>query len=187
MTPEQQQAKEANLRQNLLTPYKNWLDNDVVYIISDEERKAFQTIMTDEEREKFVEQFWARRDPTPGTEENEFKQEHYRRIAYANEHFGTLSTAGWRTDRGRIYIQYGPPDEIESHASGGVYQRPISQGGGETETFPFEQWRYRFINGIGQNIILEFVDKTMTGEYRMTMDPNEKDALFNLQTPAVGR
>ena len=174
ITPKQQKAKDAALKKELETPYKKWLDEDVVYIISDEEKKAFHQLNTDEEREQFVEQFWLRRDPTPDTEENEFKEEHYRRIAYANEHFAS-GIPGWRTDRGRIYIQYGPPDEnVESHSSGGSYERPMSEGGGETETFPFEQWRYRYIEGVGQNIILEFVDKSMSGEYRLTMDPSGK-------------
>ena len=179
LTAKQLKAKEAALKKELETPYKKWMDEDVVYIISEEERKAFHQLNTDEEREQFVEQFWLRRDPTPDTVENEFKEEHYRRIAYANEHYAS-GIPGWRTDRGRIYIQYGPPDEIESHASGGSYERPMSEGGGETETYPFEQWRYRYIDGVGQNIILEFVDKTMSGEYRMTMDPSEKDALLNV-------
>jgi GWxTD domain-containing protein len=131
---------------------------------------------TDEEREQFIEQFWLRRDPTPDTEENEFKEEHYRRIAYANDHYAS-GIPGWKTDRGRIYIIYGPPDEIESHPSGGTYERPMEEGGGETSTYPFEQWRYRYMEGIGTNIIIEFVDPTMSGEYHMTMDPSEKDAL----------
>jgi GWxTD domain-containing protein len=157
--------------------YKTWIDDDVVYIISDEEKRAFRELKTDEERDHFVEQFWLRRDPTPGTSENEFKAEIYRRIAYANEHF-TGSIPGWKTDRGRIYIQYGPPDEIESHPSGGHYVRPASEGGGETQTYPFEQWRYKWMDGKGPNIIIEFVDTTMKGDYRMTMDPKEKDALL---------
>jgi GWxTD domain-containing protein len=161
--------------------YKKWLDEDVVYIVSDEERAAFRRLATDEEREKFVEQFWLRRDPTPGTAENEFKQEHYRRIAYANEHF-TASVPGWRTDRGRIYIQYGPPDEIEAHA-GGFYPRPAAQGGGVTGTFPFVQWRYRYIEGIGNIVILEFVDRSGEGEYMMTVGPRDKDNL--LQPPGA--
>jgi GWxTD domain-containing protein len=159
------------------------LDEDVVYIITDEEKKAFKTLQTDEEREQFIEQFWLRRDPTPDTVENEFKEEHYRRIAYANERFAS-GIPGWKTDRGRIYIMYGPPDEIESHPSGGSYERPMEEGGGETSTYPFEQWRYRYIDGIGNNIILEFVDPTMSGEYRYTMDPSEKDAL--LYVPNAG-
>jgi len=176
LTPKQQKAKEAALRKELETPYKKWLDEDVVYIITDEEKKAFHQLNTDEEREQFVEQFWLRRDPTPDTEENEFKEEHYRRIAYANEHYAS-GIPGWRTDRGRIYIQYGPADEIEDHDSGGSYQRPMEEGGGETSVYPFEDWRYRYIEGVGQNIILEFVDTTMSGEFHLTMDPSEKDAL----------
>ncbi len=179
LTAKQLKAKEAALKKELETPYKKWMDEDVLYIISDEERKAFHQLNTDEEREQFVEQFWLRRDPTPDSEENEYKEEHYRRIAYANEHYAS-GIPGWRTDRGRIYIQFGPPDEIESHSSGGSYERPMSEGGGETETYPFEQWRYRYIDGIGQEIRIEFVDKTMSGEYRMTMDPTEKDALVNV-------
>ena len=133
--------------------------------------------------EQFIEQFWLRRDPTPDSAENEFKEEHYRRIAYANERYAS-GIPGWKTDRGRIYITFGPPDEIESHPSGGTYQRPIEEGGGTTSTFPFEKWRYRWIEGIGNDIIIEFVDPTMTGEYRMTMDPSEKDAL--LMVPNAG-
>lgn len=164
-------------------PYKKWLDEDVVYIITPEERAAFKQLSNDEERDNFIEAFWQRRDPTPDTEENEFKEEHYRRIAYANEHFAA-GVPGWKTDRGRMYIVYGPPDEIESHPSGGTYERPIEEGGGETSTFPFEDWRYRYIEGIGQEIIMEFVDTCMCGEYHMTIDRSEKDAL--LMTPNAG-
>ncbi|HVV47700.1 MAG TPA: GWxTD domain-containing protein [Bryobacteraceae bacterium] len=171
--PAQQPATLPDLPQR----YKAWLENDVVYISTDAEKKAFRELTTDEERDYFVKQFWDRRDPTPGTEENEMKEEHYRRIAYANEHFAA-NVAGWQTDRGRIYIQYGPPDEIESHPSGGKYVRPASQGGGETQTYPFEQWRYRWIEGVGRDVIIEFVDPCLCGEYHMTMDPSEKDALF---------
>ncbi len=157
--------------------YRKWLNEDVLYIITDEERKAFKTLTTDEERDKFIEQFWLRRDPTPGTSENEFKTEHYRRIAYANSRF-TADVPGWKTDRGRIYIQYGPPDEIESHPTGGAYTRPADQGGGTTDTAPFEQWRYRLIEGIGNNVIIEFVDTNHTGDYHVTTDPNEKDVVL---------
>ncbi|MFN7998099.1 MAG: GWxTD domain-containing protein [Bryobacteraceae bacterium] len=176
LTEKQKRKRDEKLRKELETPYKKWLNEDVVYIISDEERAAFKRFQTDEEREQFIEQFWLRRDPTPDTEENEFKEEHYRRIAYANDHYAS-GIPGWKTDRGRIYITFGPPDEIESHPSGGTYERPMEEGGGETSTYPFEQWRYRYLEGIGTNIIIEFVDPTMTGEYHMTMDPSEKDAL----------
>lgn len=183
LTEKQKKQKEAKLRKELETPYKKWLNEDVAYIITDEERKAFRGLNTDEEREQFIEQFWLRRDPTPDTVENEYKEEHYRRIAYANDHYAS-GIPGWKTDRGRIYIMYGPPDENESHPSGGSYERPQEEGGGQTSTFPFEQWRYRYIEGIGTNIIIEFVDPTMSGEYHMTMDPSEKDAL--LYVPGAG-
>lgn len=171
------------LRKELETPYKRWLDEDVTYIITDEERQAFKRLATDEEREQFVEQFWRRRDPTPDSMENEYKEEHYRRIAYANERFAS-GIPGWKSDRGRIYITFGPPDEIEDHPSGGTYVRPWEEGGGTTSTFPFQKWRYRYIDGIGTDVIIEFVDTTMTGEFRMTMDPSEKDAL--LFVPGAG-
>jgi GWxTD domain-containing protein len=165
----------------LATPYRKWLNEDVAYIITDEERATYKRLTTDAQREEFIEQFWNRRDPTPGTPENEMKEEHYRRIAYANEHFTTLQNLpGWKTDRGRIYITFGPPDEIDSHPTGGTYQRPAADGGGTVSTVPFEQWRYRYIQEIGNNIIIEFVDPTGTGEYRMTMDPAAKVA------PATG-
>jgi GWxTD domain-containing protein len=174
--PAQRKGGDGTVQQPLATPYQKWLNEDVVYIITDEERAAFHRLQADEERETFIEQFWLRRDPTPGTLENEFREEHYRRIAYANERFASR-IPGWKTDRGRIYITYGPPDEIDDHSSGGTYQRPAEEGGGTTSTFPFQQWRYRYIEGIGSNVIIEFIDPTMTGEFRMTMDPAEKDAL----------
>jgi GWxTD domain-containing protein len=183
MTERQRKKQEKKLREELESPYKKWLNEDVVYIITDEERKAFLQLQTDEEREQFIEQFWLRRDPTPDTEENEYREEHYRRIAYANERFAS-GIPGWKTDRGRIYIMYGPPDEIDSHPSGGTYDRPIEEGGGTTTVYPFEDWTYRYIEGVGQNVVIEFVDPTLTGEYHMTMDPSEKDALTNV--PGAG-
>src|SRR5947209_1981642 len=171
------------LKQELSKPYKKWLDEDVAYIITDEERAAFKQLSNDEERDNFIEAFWQRRDPTPDTEENEYKEEHYQRIAYANEHFAA-GVPGWKTDRGRIYIVFGKADEVESHPSGGSYERPMEEGGGETSTFPFEQWRYRYLEGVGQEVIIEFVDTCMCGDYHMTMDRSEKDAL--LMTPGGG-
>ncbi|HET9743312.1 MAG TPA: GWxTD domain-containing protein [Terriglobales bacterium] len=171
------------LHQELSKVYKKWLDEDVRYIITDEEKSAFKQLSNDEERDQFIEAFWQRRDPTPDTAENEFKDEHYRRIAYANEHFAA-GIPGWKTDRGRIYIMYGKPDEIDSHPAGGTYERPMEEGGGETSTYPFEDWRYRYIEGIGQEIIIEFVDTCMCSDYHMTMDRSEKDAL--LHVPGAG-
>ncbi len=182
-TEKQKKQQKSSLKIELSKTYKKWLNEDVVWIITDEERAAFKQLSNDEERDNFIEAFWQRRDPTPDTEENEYKEEHYRRIAYANEHF-PAGIPGWKTDRGRIYIMYGPADEVDSHPSGGTYQRPMDEGGGETSTFPFEQWRYRYLEGIGQEIIIEFVDSCMCGEYRMTIDRSEKDALK--QTPNAG-
>ncbi len=182
-TEKQRKKDEEKLKKELETPYKKWMDEEVIYIISDEERKAFKRLNTDEERENFIEQFWLRRDPTPDTEENEYREEHYRRIAYANETFAS-GVPGWKTDRGMIYIKYGPPDERDEHASGGNYERPIEEGGGQTSTFPFEDWRYRYLEGLGNDVNIEFVDTTMTGEFHMTMDPSEKDAL--LYVPGAG-
>jgi GWxTD domain-containing protein len=179
----QRKKNQRALKQELSKPYKKWLDEDVVWIITDEERAAFRQLSNDEERDNFIEAFWQRRDPTPDTEENEYKEDHYQRIAYANEHFAA-GVPGWKTDRGRIYIVFGKADEVESHPSGGSYERPMEEGGGETSTFPFEQWRYRYIEGIGQEVIIEFVDTCMCGEYHMTMDRSEKDAL--LYTPNAG-
>ncbi len=183
LSEKEQKRRQKKLEQELQGSLKKWLNEDVAYIITDEERQALKRFTTDEEREQFIEQFWLRRDPSPDTAENEFKEEHYRRIAYANERYAS-GIPGWKADRGRIYITFGPPDEIESHPSGGTYERPPEEGGGTTSTFPFEKWRYRWIEGVGSDIILEFVDPTMTGEYRLTMDPSEKDAL--LYVPNAG-
>src|SRR5580692_8551340 len=167
------------LEKELATPYKKWLEEEVPYIITDEERSAFLQLQTNEEREQFIEAFWQRRDPTPDTVENEFKEEHYRRIAYANERFSS-GIPGWRTDRGRIYIMWGPPDEIESHSAGSTYDRPMSEGGGQTTVYGFDDWTYHYMEGIGQNITIEFVDPTGTGEYHITLDPGEKDAMAHV-------
>jgi GWxTD domain-containing protein len=160
-----------------LTTFERWVNEDAVYIITAEERAAYLSLSTNADRERFIEQFWLRRDPTPGTPQNEFRDEHYARIAYANEHFGTSlttpPTAGWRTDRGRIYIMYGKPDELESHPNGGFYDRPIEQGGGTTRTAPFEVWRYRYIEGIGSNVLIEFVDSDGNGGFHQAVEPNK--------------
>jgi GWxTD domain-containing protein len=163
--------------------YRQWLTEDVTYIISPEERNAFLQLDTNEEREQFIEQFWLRRSSNPDLPDNDFKEEHYRRIAYANEHFAS-GIPGWKTDRGRMYIMWGPPDEIDAHPTGGTYDRPMEEGGGSTSTYPWETWRWRYLEGIGENIILEFVDPSGSGEYHLTMDPSEKDAL--LHVPGAG-
>ena len=180
------QKSERDLFKELDSQYKKWLNEDVVYIITPEERRSFLHLSTNEEREQFIEAFWQRRNPDPDSPENTFKEEHYRRIAYANEHFAS-GIPGWKTDRGKIYIMWGPPDEIDSHPTGGTWDRPMDQGGGETTTYPWETWRYRYLEGdpgLGENVELEFVDPSSTGEYHLTMDPSEKDAL--LMVPGAG-
>ena len=180
----EQFAAQKAVRQELKGAYKTWLNQDVVWIISDEETKAFKALSNDEERDAFIEQFWLRRNPDPDSPENEFREEHYRRIAYANEHFAA-GRPGWRTDRGRIYISYGKPDSIDAHPSGGNYQRPQEEGGGSTSTFPFEIWNYHYMEGIGQNIDLEFVDTCQCGDYHFTINRGEKDAL--MLVPGMGK
>ena len=183
LTEKQRERQRKEFEKEVGKTYKKWLDEDVRWIISDEERAAFKSLSNDEERDNFIENFWARRDPTPDTPENEYKEEHYRRIAYANEHFAA-GKPGWMTDRGRIYIMYGKPDEIESHPSGGFYQRPAEEGGGSTSTYPFEVWRYRYLDNIGQEVMIEFVDTCMCNDYHITIDRSEKDALLNV--PGAG-
>jgi GWxTD domain-containing protein len=175
--------QESKLAKELGPAYGSWLNDEVPYIITDEERRAFLALETNEEREQFIESFWERRNPEPESPENAFKEEHYRRLAYADEHFAS-GIPGRKTDRGRIYIIWGPPDEIESHPTGGTYDRPLEQGGGSTTTYPFELWRYRHLEGVGENIEIEFVDPTGTGEYHITNDPCEKDALTHV--PGAG-
>ena len=186
LTKEQRKEQKQKARKTLKeldSQYKQWLNEDVIYIISPEERNAFLQLDTNEEREQFIEQFWLRRSSNPDLPDNDFKEEHYRRIAYANEHFAS-GIPGWKTDRGRLYIMWGPADEVESHPSGGTYDRPMEEGGGSTTTYPWETWRWRYLEGIGENVIIEFVDPSGSGEYHITMDPSEKDAL--LHVPGAG-
>jgi GWxTD domain-containing protein len=176
LTDKEKFKQQKELKGELHGVYKKWVDEDVHWIITDTELQAFKQLGNDEERDQFIEQFWLRRNPNPDSPDNEFREEHYARIAYANEHFAA-GKPGWRTDRGHIYIAYGKPDSIDSHPSGGSYERPVEEGGGETSTFPFEIWHYRYLEGIGDNIDIEFVDTCMCGDYHATIDRSEKDAL----------
>jgi len=183
-TPGEVRDAPRNVVTEMKDAHKRWINNDVPYIITAAERKAFLALRTDDEREAFIGIFWDNRDPDPETEDNEFRQEYYERIAYANEHFGS-GIAGWRTDRGRIYITWGKPDSVESHPAGGTYDRPSYEGGGATTTYPFETWFYRHLEGVGDGIEIEFVDPTGTGEYRIARNENDKDALATV--PGLGR
>jgi len=185
--PDKQKTRPADLQKpgpakelRLSGYHKKWLEEDVVYIITEEEKSVFKALTTNEERENFIEQFWARRNPDPRESSNAFKEEHYRRIAYANQHFDA-GIPGWMTDRGRIYVLHGPPDTKESRPSGGNYNYNITEGSGNTTVYPFERWSYRHIDGIGEDVQLEFVDKTLTGEYKLAMDPREKDMIASLK------
>ncbi len=174
--------KPRKVKQELKKAYVEWI-NDVDLILTQSERDAWKKFTTDDEREKFIEDFWHSRDPDPDTVENEFKEQFYERIAYANEHFSS-GKAGRMTDRGRIYIKFGKPDEIESHPAGGSYERPSWEGGGSTSTYPFEKWFYRHIPNVRSGVELEFVDPTGSGEYRLARNPDEKDALIHV--PGAG-
>jgi len=184
VTDKEKIAQQKALRAELKGEYKKWVDEDVRWIITDQELQAFKSLSNDEERDQFIENFWLRRNPNPDSPENEYREEHYARIAYANEHFAA-GKPGWKTDRGHIYIAYGKADNIDSHPSGGSYDRPMEEGGGNTSTFPFEIWHYRYLEGIGDNIDIEFVDSCMCGDYHMTIDRSEKDALKH--TPGAGQ
>src|SRR5215813_6362942 len=180
---QREEKKKEAAKEKVKSVYKRWKDEDVRWIITDEERKIFDSLKTDDEREQFIEGFWYRRDPDPDTDVNEYREEYYQRIAYANEHF-TSGIPGWKTDRGRIYIKFGKADQIETHPSGGSYDRPAWEGGGTTSTYPFEIWWYRYIEGVGSDVEIEFVDPTGSGEYHIARSPDEKDAL--LYTPNAG-
>jgi GWxTD domain-containing protein len=175
--------RKRNEKPELPKAYRDWIDKDVAYIITPQERDAFKKLKTNEEREQFIELFWRRRDPDPDTDENEYREEYYERIAYANEHFSS-GIPGWKTDRGRIYIMYGKADEVETHPMGGSYERPSYHGGGSTSTYPFEIWFYRYLPGVGSGIEIEFVDPTGSGEYRIARSPDDKDAM--LHVPGAG-
>ena len=176
MTDKEKITQQKNLKEELKGHYKTWVEQDVRWIITDTELQAFKQLTNDEERDQFEEEFWQRRNPNPDDPDNTYRDEIYARIAYANEHF-TSGKPGWMTDRGHIYIAYGKPDDIDAHPSTGSYDRPMDEGGGETATFPFETWHYRYLPGIGENVDIEFVDTCQCGDYHYTIDRSEKDAL----------
>lgn len=141
-------SRDSSAQPNLREVYSKWLNEDVTYIITPEEKRAFMLLKSDEEREHFIEQFWRARDPNPATSENEYRTEYYGRIAYANQNFGFGNIAGWRTDRGRIYITYGKPDEVQKSSSG-------------------EIWIYNNLPNLGSNVKFEFMDKSGRGDFQL--------------------
>src|SRR4030095_11840943 len=177
--------KPRNVKKEPKKAYVDWV-KDVDLILTNGERSAWEKLKTDDEREQFIQIFWRQRDPDPDTEENEYKEQFYERVAYADEHFSS-GKPGRLTDRGRIYIKFGPPDEIESHPAGGRYDRPYYEGSGTTTTYPFEKWFYRNIPNVRSGVELEFVDPTGSGEYRIARNPDEKDALLHVGGgPTIG-
>jgi GWxTD domain-containing protein len=180
IVPAQKQStdeKERKVKREPKKAYVQWI-NDHDVILTQSERDAWKKLNTDDEREKFIEEVWRSRDPDPDTEENEFKEQFYERVAYANEHFSS-GKPGRLTDRGRIYIKFGKPDSIESRPAGGSYERPSWEGNGSTTTYPFEKWFYRYLPNVRSGVELEFVDPTGSGEYRLARNFEEKDALIH--------
>lgn len=163
--------------------FVDWL-REVEPIITAEELKAWNKLQTNDEREQFIGEFWRLRDTDPDTEENEYREAYFERLAYVNEHFAS-GIPGYKTDRGRIYLKYGKPDEVESHLSGGSYQLASYEGGGSTSTHPFEKWWYRNLPS-GSDVEIEFVDPSGTGEYRIARNPFEKIALLNVPGASTG-
>lgn len=135
--------------------YQSWLDKDVRWIITEPERMLFQSLTTDTERDQFIVHFWQRRDLTPETPENEFKEEHYRRIAYSNEHFASKKE-GALNDRGATYIKYGPPDEIVRDTDSAI---------------PREVWIYREFGKPPSERTFRFADTCACGEIRLVGEP----------------
>lgn len=179
--PNDPQDKPRKVKEEPHKAFKQWLQ-EVEPIIRPDELKAWNKLQTDEEREQFINEFWRLRDPDPDTQENEYREAYFERLAYVNEHFSS-GIPGYKTDRGRIYLKYGKPDDIESHPAGGPYQRASWEGGGSTSTYPFERWWYRHLPG-RNDVDIEFVDPTGTGEYRIARNPFEKEAL--LHVPGAG-
>jgi GWxTD domain-containing protein len=164
--------------------YKKWVDEEVLYIISDNEREVFKSLRTDEEREGFIRTFWRRRDPTPETPVNEFREEHYRRLEWASKRYFE-GKAGWRTDRGRVYIMFGPPDFFETNPGGG--RGFLFDPSGPTAEFPSEVWTYRYIPGLKERIgriDFIFVNTYNSGSYELTTNPALANALRNVSLPA---
>lgn len=139
---------------------KQWLDEVVPYIITDAEKSVFLSLPNEVERGKFINQFWEKRDPDPNTPENEFKMAYYKRIAIANKVFSTGKKDGWRTDRGKIFILLGPPQEIQYDSM--PIQSALSYYHGDREI-----WNYWGLENprLPYNLEFVFVDKFGSGDY----------------------
>ena len=158
-TPAIQQAEAQQVAPpEMAGRHRQWLEEDVIYIIAPVEREAFLMLESDEQREAFIEAFWRTRDPTPGTVRNEVREEHVRRLQYANRYLGAETPRrGWQTDRGRIYIQLGEPADTQSYADPRAF-------------YPIELWMYRVdprATGLPPFFYVMFYRPLQGGEYRM--------------------
>jgi GWxTD domain-containing protein len=167
-------TEKQNTAADLPANYRYWLNEDVVYIISPEERCAFLELDSDQQRDIFIEQFWYQRNPDPTSQDNTFRDEHYRRIVFANEKFAT-EIPGWETDRGRVYIRYGPPDSVVSHPAVELTWKPPEDGESGNDRYSWEAWHYNRIEGLATNIDFAFVDPSGSGEYQLRLGPKQKD------------
>lgn len=149
-------AAESVAQKELNSPYADFIIGPIQYIIAPQERAAFLQLTTDEERQRFIEQFWERRNPNPGAPDNVFKDEFYRRVSYADQHFAYPGVPGWKTDRGHYWLAWGPPDEIEHHPAG--FYGPDA----------VETWVYQYIPGFGHSVYLTFVDRKGNGDFTLT-------------------
>jgi len=166
------QRPAGNLTISDSKPYQKWIDEDVRYIVTDQEAADFKKLTSDQQRDDFIVSFWERRNPNPGAAKNSFKEEHYRRLAYANTHFAA-GAPGYRTDRGRIYIMCGPPDNVDQHFSAAGSEKPVAGTKDGAIPFDWELWHYRYIEGLGKDVTFKFVDTCGCGEYQMAVDKDE--------------
>lgn len=137
---------------DLKSVYQRWVDEDVAYIITPEEKRAFLLLRSDAERERFIEQFWRARDSKAGGNQNAYRAEHYRRFSHANQNFGVGSIPGWKTARGHIFITLGQPDEVRNTSGG-------------------EVWFYRHAPGFGTNVEIEFTHDSDPDGFRILKNP----------------
>ena len=177
------QKMEKENKNELSEKHKKWLNEDVVYIISQNEKEVFKSLKTDELRENFIRTFWRRRDPSPDTSLNEFREEHYRRMRYVKVNYFE-GEAGWRTDRGRIYIMFGPPDFLETNPGGA--RGFLFGASAPTAEFPSEVWTYRHLPGVKTRlgrIEFMFINYYNSGAYQLSLDPAISNALRNISIP----
>lgn len=152
--------------------YHRWLHQDVHWIITEEEKKIFIGLANDEERDEFMRQFWERRNPNPDSAYNKFKEEHYRRLGIANSHFET-DEPGWKTDRGHVYIVFGPPDSIQSYPASRLakipsdiwHYRSIQLTSAELDLFS-SRWR-NVQTKVIEDFDFKFVDECGCGRYKL--------------------